>query len=75
MQKGEQLDLHKLWMRDFQLNDSPNIRTKSQSPKKVESSLYIIIGYDNYYGGESHSYDKSESTEEGEIGNSIETNV
>jgi len=43
MQKGEQLDPHKLGMRDLQLNDSPNIKTKSQSPKKVESSSYMII--------------------------------
>jgi hypothetical protein len=41
----------------------------------VESSPYIILGYDNHYGGESHSYDKFESIEEGEIGDSIETNV
>jgi hypothetical protein len=41
----------------------------------VESSPYIILGYDNHYGGESHFYEKSESTEEGEINNSIETNV
>jgi len=75
VQKGEQLNPHKLWMRDLQLNDFPNTRIKSQSPKKVESFPYIILGYDNHYGGESHSCDKSESTEEGEIGNSIETSV
>jgi hypothetical protein len=75
VQKGEQLDPHKLVMRDLQLNDSPNTRTKSQSPEKVESSPYIILGYDNYCGGESRSYDKSESIEEGEINNSIETDV
>jgi hypothetical protein len=75
VQKGEQLNPHKLGMKDLQLKDFPNTSTKSQSPKKVESFPYIILGYDNHYGGESHSYDKSKSTEEGEIGNSIETNV
>jgi hypothetical protein len=75
MQKGKQLNPHKLRMRDLQLNDFPNTRIKSQSPKKVESSPYIILGYDNHYGRESHSYDKSKSTGESEIGNSIETNV
>ncbi len=52
VQKGEQLNPHKLWMRDLQLNDFPNIRIKSQSPKKVESFPYVILGYDNHYGGE-----------------------
>ncbi len=75
VQKGEQLDLRKLGMRDLQLKDFPNTRTKSQSLKKLELSPYIILGYDNHYGGESHSYDKSENTEEGEVGNSTETNV
>jgi hypothetical protein len=75
VQKEEQLNPHKLRMKDLQLNDFPNTRIKSQSPKKVESSPYIFLGYDNRYGGESHSYDKSESIEEGVIGNSIETNV
>jgi len=75
VQKEEQLNPHKLGMKDLQLNDFPNTRIKSQSPKKVESSPYIFLGYDNRYGGESHSYDKSKSIEEGIIGNSIETNV
>jgi len=64
VQKGKQLNPHKLGMRDLQLIDFANTKIKSQSPKKVESFPYVILGYDNHYGGESHSYDKSESTKE-----------
>jgi hypothetical protein len=44
VQKGKQLNPHKLRMRDLQLIDFANTKIKSQSPKKVESFPYVILG-------------------------------